>query len=169
MNKTPCGKPCEACVSADGTPAIWTIDENFNVVRVCQQPAEAISFRPPDSAPMSRAEEIRNRRFRKKKDAADEARRLAARRRDELLHELDSIEKLVGAELPTTAEKLETYERIFHRIQLFAQVSMDNKKLGQTIENICAWSVAHRGGNGELTQEEQDLCVAHEFKRLLDV
>ena len=191
MNKTPCGKPCEACAGADGIPAIWTIDENFNVVRACQsstaptaiwaidenfnagwayeRPAGVETLLSPSSAPLSKAEEIKNRRFRKKKDAADEARRLATRRRDALLQELDSIEKLLGVELPTTAEKLETYERIFHRIQLFAQVSMDNKKLGRTIENICAWSVAHRSGNGEHTQEEQDLQVAHEFKRLLDM
>lgn len=192
MNKTPCGKPCEACASAGGTPAIWTIDENFNVVRACQSSTAPIAIwaidenfnagwalerpagvetllSPSPAVPLSKAEEIKNRRFRKKKDALEEARRLATRRRDELLQELDSIEKLVGHELPTTAEKLETYERIFHRIQLFAQVSMDNKKLGRTIENICAWSVAHRGGNGELTEQEQDLQVAHEFRRLLDM
>lgn len=168
MNKTPCGKPCETCMLADGTLAIWTIDENFNVVRACQSP-DVISFGASNSAPMSKAEEIRNRRFRKKKDAVNEAHRLATLRRDELLQQLDSIEKLVGPQLPTTAEKLETYERIFHRIQLFAQVSMDNKKLGRTIDNICAWSVAHRGGNGELTEQEQDLHVAREFKRLLDM
>jgi len=68
---------------------------------------------------------------------------------------------------PTDKEKVLQYERLLHAIQLNAEVAMDAARVGQLIQNICRWSYAHRVGNGELSDAEQDAVIRKAFDNLL--
>jgi hypothetical protein len=70
--------------------------------------------------------------------------------------------------LPTLEEKVAVYEQLLHDIQLNAEVTMNDDQVRKLIGNICRWSYAHRSGNGELSEIEQDLRIAAAFRRLLD-
>jgi hypothetical protein len=62
-----------------------------------------------------------------------------------------------------TTRKIEVYEAIFHQMQAFGMVTHDTDRLRDLIENIFAWSKAHRG---EKTQRELDEDVQIEFEKL---
>ena len=70
-------------------------------------------------------------------------------------------------ELNILREKVDVYERLLHKIQLNAQVIMDHEVIKDLIGNICDWSYAHRQGNGELSNEEQDKLIRYHFEKLL--
>jgi hypothetical protein len=55
----------------------------------------------------------------------------------------------------TNEEKIEIYEAILHKIQLYAEVTMDSQKLHDLIEKICRWSYSHRQGNGDCNGREE--------------
>ena len=80
---------------------------------------------------------------------------------------LTDVEKRLSGKV-TTVEKIEMYEGLLHDIQLFAEVTMDNEKLKKLISNICSWSYAHRSGNGENSDQEQQAEVDYAFKKLRD-
>ena len=63
-------------------------------------------------------------------------------------------------------DKEQVYEDIFHSIQMYAAVTHDRAALDHLISIICDWSYAHRQGNGELTDEEQDAMIAYHYERL---
>ena len=65
-------------------------------------------------------------------------------------------------------EKIRVYEALLHRIQLYAEVSMDNVGVSKLISNICRWSYAHRMGNGTFTEENQNEYIEQEFRKLLE-
>ena len=69
----------------------------------------------------------------------------------------------------TPEQKVETYEALLHQIQMYAEVSMNPEKVGQLIKNICRWSYAHRRGNGEPSEKEQQAMIDLAFDRLLEV
>lgn len=69
----------------------------------------------------------------------------------------------------TDKEKIKIYEELLHRIQIYAEVTMDNEKLSKLLRNICNWSYSHRVGNGCLTQEEQNELIKESFEKLLRV
>lgn len=67
---------------------------------------------------------------------------------------------------PTMREKIRVYEALLHHIQINAEIVMNQKKVGEYIEKICHWSYAHRVGNGEFTEKEQQGCIDHAFWKL---
>lgn len=67
---------------------------------------------------------------------------------------------------PTQKQKIEMYEALLHDIQMFANVAMDPEIVGDLISNICAWSYAHRCGNGELTDRQQQAIITRNFWKL---
>jgi len=75
-------------------------------------------------------------------------------------------ERYVG-ELAELREKVQVYEQLLHRIQTNAEVVMDHEAVGDLITNICRWSYAHRSGNGENSEAEQDAIIRSAFDRLL--
>ncbi len=77
------------------------------------------------------------------------------------------LERYEG-ELVELREKTQVYEQLLHKIQLNAEVVMDHAVVGDLIRNICSWSYAHRRGNGEYTEAEQDAIVRRAFDRLLE-
>jgi hypothetical protein len=56
---------------------------------------------------------------------------------------------------PTLKQKVDKYEKLLHSIQLNAEVILNENNMKRLISNICAWSYAHRRGNGEPTEKQQ--------------
>jgi hypothetical protein len=77
------------------------------------------------------------------------------------------LERYAG-ELVELREKTQVYEQLLHKIQLNAEVVMDHEIVSDLIKNICSWSYAHRRGNGEYSEQEQDAIVRKAFDRLLE-
>jgi hypothetical protein len=65
-------------------------------------------------------------------------------------------------------EKIQTYEGLLHDIQMFAEVALRGDLVSKLIMNICSWSYAHRVGNGELSEVEQDRIIKRAFNKLRD-
>jgi hypothetical protein len=63
-------------------------------------------------------------------------------------------------------DKIKVYEDLFHDIQLYRDVTMDNGSLLKALDIICDWSYAHRAGNGERTEDEVKEAVKRQFLRL---
>lgn len=76
------------------------------------------------------------------------------------------LERYAG-ELAELREKVQVYEQLLHKIQMNAEVVMDHEVVGDLITNICRWSYAHRCGNGENSEQEQDAIIRSAFDRLL--
>jgi hypothetical protein len=68
----------------------------------------------------------------------------------------------------TDREKVIQYEALLHTIQMYAQVTLNHKKVSKLISNICNWSYAHRVGNGEYSDEKQAEIIKRNFDKLLD-
>lgn len=68
---------------------------------------------------------------------------------------------------PTNKQKIEMYENFLHRINL-ACVSGNNETIKKLVANADNWSYAHRVGNGELSDRDQDRLITNAFWKLLD-
>jgi len=77
----------------------------------------------------------------------------------------NEVERYPG-ELRTLREKAEVYEDLLHSLQMYAAVTMDQAAVAHAISIVCDWSYAHRSGNGELTEDEQERRVRYHFDRL---
>jgi hypothetical protein len=71
--------------------------------------------------------------------------------------------------MTTQQEKIIKYELFLHYLQMYAEVTLDNKRVKKLIERACSWSYAHRQGNGELTNAEQRKLIKAAFDKLTDV
>ena len=65
-------------------------------------------------------------------------------------------------------EKVQVYEELLHRVQLYAEVTMNTQGINKLIDNICRWSYAHRAGNGSLSEEEIQERIDNAFTKLLE-
>lgn len=65
-------------------------------------------------------------------------------------------------------DKIEKYEELLHKIQMCAEVTMDNEKLKRLISNICDWSYAHRAGDGVLSERQIKKNVELKFNKLTE-
>jgi hypothetical protein len=67
-------------------------------------------------------------------------------------------------------KKLESENEVFraalHYIQLHAVVTMNSDKVREMIDAICSWSYAHRCGNGEYSEEEQQALIDRSFEKI---
>ena len=77
-------------------------------------------------------------------------------------HEVERYE----GELRTLREKVAVYEELLHSLQMYAAVTLDQAAIAHALSIICDWSYAHRAGNGEPTEEEQERMVRRQFDRL---
>lgn len=68
----------------------------------------------------------------------------------------------------TKKEKIQKYEELLHKIQMCAEVTMDNEKLKRLISNICDWSYAHRAGDGVLSERQIKKNVELKFNKLTE-
>lgn len=71
--------------------------------------------------------------------------------------------------MPSLKERVQMYEELLHDIQMYREVVLDDKKVKRLLDNIGNWSYAHRRGNGELTEEEQQVLIDDAFQQLRDV
>lgn len=93
---------------------------------------------------------------------------LAEKQERELIESLQ-CQGMLLAENALLSEKVATYEQLLHHIQLHADVTMNATAVHQLIVNICDWSYAHRVGNGELSDLEQNEYIKRAFDRLLEI
>jgi len=68
----------------------------------------------------------------------------------------------------TDEQKIKVYEELLHRIQLYAEVTMNVQGINRLIDDICIWSYAHRAGNGVLSEEEIQERIGNAFAKLLE-
>ena len=69
----------------------------------------------------------------------------------------------------TDREKIVMYEALLHDIQMYSYVLQNKNAAAELIENISAWSYAHRMGNGEHSDEEQQALIDTAFRKLRNV
>ena len=67
---------------------------------------------------------------------------------------------------PTLKEKVQVYEALLHDLQLYYEVTMDSEKVKELLKRISAWSYAHRAGNGEGGEKEQQERINSAFEKL---
>ena len=67
---------------------------------------------------------------------------------------------------PTLQEKVDMYERLLHLIQLNYAVTLNSENVKILLNNIDAWSYAHRRGNGEYSEQEQQGFIDSAFYKL---
>ena len=68
---------------------------------------------------------------------------------------------------PTLKQKVDQYESFLHKINSF-MVSCNNDGIKELVENADNWSYAHRVGNGELSDREQQRMINNQFWKLCD-
>lgn len=68
---------------------------------------------------------------------------------------------------PTLKEKVKMYEAFLHKINM-GIVCCDHEMVKELIGNADRWSYAHRAGNGERTEREEQQCINANFYGLLD-
>ena len=68
--------------------------------------------------------------------------------------------------MPTMRQKIKKYEGLLHSIQMHAQVTMNHERVRNLIDQICSWSYAHRSGNGEISDKEQQQRIDAAFDKL---
>lgn len=68
---------------------------------------------------------------------------------------------------PTLREKIIQYETFLHKINSFL-ICGNNEGIKELIQNADNWSYAHRCGNGEISDRQQDRLIINAFWKLLD-
>lgn len=74
--------------------------------------------------------------------------------------------KVFDNELQELRYKVNVYETVFHNIQMNASVTMHPEKVSEIIRSICDWSYSQRSGNGELTEDEQEIRIKESLLNL---
>ena len=64
---------------------------------------------------------------------------------------------------PTMHEKIRVYEALLHDLHFHSTVTMRHDAVMDCLKRISAWSYAHRTGNGEYNEKEQQAKVDHAF------
>jgi len=67
---------------------------------------------------------------------------------------------------PSDKEKIEMYEKFLHYINTCVTCA-NNERIKDLVHNADMWSYAHRAGNGELSDEEQQNRINANFWNLL--
>ena len=68
---------------------------------------------------------------------------------------------------PDKDEKIAMYERYLHKLSIMC-LCVDNFGVKELVTNADIWSYAHRVGNGELGDDEQQKVIDNAFWKLLD-
>jgi len=63
----------------------------------------------------------------------------------------------------------EVFRQVFHYINTHAAITMNMEKMQEIIGAICSWSYAHRVGNGELSDEEQQAVIDRAFDKIKQI
>ena len=65
----------------------------------------------------------------------------------------------------TQKDRLRIYQKFMHQISLYVTV-MNSSKIAEGVQLIDSWSYAHRAGNGELTDHEQQKLVDQVVRKM---
>ena len=157
-----CGKlRCVCPPKPDESLKMWVVTDDYEVMK-------ASAFEKADGSSMAHFKRIMRTHYPTKKAAKEAAReQIIAAIKDARLR-LCHLEKKLSPDSPSTVEKVYMYEGLLHDIQMFSAVVMDGQKVGKLIDNINSWSYAHRCGNGEHSEEEQQAIIDKAFKKLRD-
>lgn len=68
---------------------------------------------------------------------------------------------------PTLKQKVEQYEKLLHKINLFIAMCND-EGIRELIKNADNWSYSHRVSNGTFSDEQQQELINRAFWKLLD-
>ena len=68
---------------------------------------------------------------------------------------------------PDKDEKIAMYERYLHKLSIMC-LCVDNFGVKELVTNADIWSYAHRVGNGELDDDQQQSAIDSAFWKLLD-
>ena len=66
-------------------------------------------------------------------------------------------------------EKLTVYEDILHALHFARSVTMSHERVLILLDSIGAWSYAHRQGNGELSDEQQQELIERAFNKMKEL
>ena len=69
---------------------------------------------------------------------------------------------------PTTEDKIKQYEEFLHNINLMMTFG-SNERIKKLLKNADNWSYAHRAGNGETSEEDQQEYINRAFWKLNDL
>ena len=69
--------------------------------------------------------------------------------------------------MSTLKQKVETYERVLHDLQMHYEVTGNDAQLRYRLDKISNWSYAHRVGNGALTERQQKKLINDAFNKLV--
>lgn len=67
---------------------------------------------------------------------------------------------------PTLKEKVAVYEQLLHDLHFHSSVTMRHDLVMDLLKKISSWSFAHRAGNGEYSEKEQQQAIDAAFWRL---
>jgi hypothetical protein len=77
-----------------------------------------------------------------------------------------TAEKAARGGHPNRNEKIDVYEQLLHDIQFHREVTMNHQMVVKLLNAIGTWSYAHRCGNGEYNEKEQQALVDRAFWNL---
>ena len=67
---------------------------------------------------------------------------------------------------PTLREKVQKYESLLHLLQMHYAVALNSGNVKKLLDNISSWSYAHRVGNGQLSERQQNQLIRERFWKL---
>lgn len=76
-------------------------------------------------------------------------------------------DKVHNSEIQELRRKNRIYESVLHRIQM-CEITGDSQKVKDIVHKICDWSYAHRSGNGELSEDEENERIEQALQILKD-
>lgn len=74
--------------------------------------------------------------------------------------------ELFPGELAKLRKENEVFQDAFHYINTHAAITMNSDRVGEMVSAICGWSYAHRQGNGEYSEEQQQALIDRNFKKI---
>lgn len=69
--------------------------------------------------------------------------------------------------MSTLKQKVETYERVLHDLQMHYEVTGNDAQLRYRLDKISNWSYAHRTGIGMLSKRKQNKLIKDAFNKLI--
>lgn len=86
---------------------------------------------------------------------------------DTLKRIVESREAVTLKEINTLKLKVQKYEEFLHAIN-YAVTACNHERVRKLVDNAFKWSYAHRCGNGEYTDEEQQEIIDRALARLTE-
>lgn len=76
------------------------------------------------------------------------------------------IQEKTTVKRPSDKVKVAVYEDFLHSVQMHCDVTMNNEQVRELLSRVCAWSYAHRSGNGERSEKDQNAAIDAAFWKL---